>query len=284
MMYKEKDQIKIGLRAVGLRPVYDSLMAQIGTAEVRTVSYAKGTTLEWMFFRRNGNGPLRIDNMVVWESETPFVGFEFDVDHEGQRYTFTVPMVCGNFALLKSGDIPVVAAVTPAPPPTPMEKVQEPPVAAAPVVVPEKKTFGFIADLGYYRQFDPANYLLVRGGVEKFLGETTSIAAMIGAAPKLDGTDGTSAIVLDVFFNVYMSSVYMGVGIGGWITDGDTHELVEEDSEDSDVDLILNLGAKVYEKPDAMTLSVFLEARSAFDELDEAKEYGYFGGGLRFQF
>jgi hypothetical protein len=118
---------------------------------------------------------------------------------------------------------------------------------------------------------------------------------MIGVAPKIGGSDGDSALLLDVIaqynwlqsfdswsFSQYNWSLptlrgFTGLGLGGWFTSGD----VEDDSEDSDLDIIANIGVRLPHNPD---ISVFLEMRNAVDELDSISEYGRFGAGVRFQF
>ena len=158
-----------------------------------------------------------------------------------------------------------------------------------------------IADLGYFRQSDPADYLFGRVGIDFKLfpndpeRENISLLTMIGVAPKIGGSDGDSAFLLDVIaqydwlqsfdswsFSHYRLSLptlrgFTGLGLGGWFTSGD----VENDSEDSDLDIIANIGVKLPNNPD---ISVFLEMRNAIDELDDISEYGRFGAGVRFRF
>jgi hypothetical protein len=275
MVAEKKWEIKVGFKAAGIGPVYDSFMDQIGKAEIREVTYEKGTTLQWMFFRRNGEGPLLVDNHVVWESDTPISAYEFDIDHDGQRYTFSVPFVCGNIALKGIG--PIVAPVAPVAPPA-EEVVEQTPPPVAPAVAP--KLMPFVVDLGLSYQVDPATYLIARIGYEHYLTDNISVLGMVGVAPKLDGPDGESAFIIDVFANYNWSKWYAGIGLGGWITDGDD----DLDAEDSDLDLILNVGSEIYEKPDAYTLSLYVEARSGIDEISDFDLYGQLGAGLRVHF
>ncbi|WLE95456.1 MAG: hypothetical protein QTN59_12270 [Candidatus Electrothrix communis] len=154
-------------------------------------------------------------------------------------------------------------------------------------IPPCPPSFHFIADLGYYRQSDPADYLFGRAGIEYNLSgsaswlEGVSLLTMIGAAPKIGGSDGDSGFQLDVIaqYNWLQSSIrgFTGLGLGGWFTSGDT----EDDSGDSDLDIIANIGVRVLDNPN---MSIFLEMRNAVDELDSISEYGRFGAGVRFQF
>ncbi|MCI5159936.1 MAG: hypothetical protein D3906_16215 [Candidatus Electrothrix sp. AUS1_2] len=73
--------------------------------------------------------------------------------------------------------------------------------------------------------------------------------------------------------------VFLGFGLGGWMSDGDD----DIDSEDSDVDIIAQVGAQIFNYQEFNT-SLFFEARSGIDEMDNMSRYGRFGLGLRFRF
>ncbi|XOF34506.1 MAG: hypothetical protein ACL93V_04225 [Candidatus Electrothrix sp. YB6] len=149
------------------------------------------------------------------------------------------------------------------------------------------KALRFIGDLGYLRLSDPADYLFARLGVEysPFTDtslEDVSFLALVGAAPKVSGSDGDDALLVDLFAQYNWSESFdgfLGIGLGTWISSGDD----DSDSEDTDIDFLANIGARVYGDPDDFNISVFLEARNAVDELDSISEYGRFGIGLRFQ-
>lgn len=279
MMEEQKDDVKKGLQLAGMGELYEPLMVQLPNAEIRTVQYQKGQTLEWMFFRKNGTGPVRIDRNVIWESETPFTGYEFDIDFKEKRYTFVVPLVCGNVALSGIGPIPVVA---PAPVPVPAsEPAPEPAVAPAPVPVQAAPSpFSFVADLGYLYQTDPAHHLFARVGLEYKINDNFSLLGMVGAAPKVDGYESKSATMIDAMINYNWPKAFIGLGLGGWITGGDS----DLDTEDNGLDIILDAGYQVYEKPDSFKVSAFVELRSSVDEMSDFNMYGRLGGGLRFTF
>ena len=163
------------------------------------------------------------------------------------------------------------------------------------------RPLSFIADLGYFRQSDPADYLFGRVGIEHKLFPNDpqygniSLLTMIGAAPKVGGSDGDSAFLLDVItqYNWLLPSDswslpqynwtapalrgFTGLGLGGWFTSGD----VEDDSGDNDLDIIFNIGVRLPNRPN---VSIFLEMRNAVDELDDISEYGRFGAGVRCEF
>ncbi|MGR0482486.1 MAG: hypothetical protein ACTFAL_14085 [Candidatus Electronema sp. V4] len=148
----------------------------------------------------------------------------------------------------------------------------------------------FVGDIGYFKQTDPADYAFGRIGAEwsPFAAgsgfENVSFLAMLGVSAQVGGDDGDDALLLDVFaqYNWKAGDVdgWVGLGLGGWITSGD----VDDDSGDTDIDVMANVGARVYGDPNAFNASLFLEIRSAVDEFDGLAEYGRFGGGLRLKF
>ncbi len=148
----------------------------------------------------------------------------------------------------------------------------------------------FLADLGYYRQSDPADYLFGRFGIEykPFAQDSSfkdvSLLTMLGVVPRIKGDDGDDALLLDVIaqYNVPSPDMFIGIGLGGWFTSGD----VNHDSADSDLDIIANIGLNVgeYVGKKNSDFAVFFEIRSAVDELDALAEYGRFGAGVRFRF
>jgi hypothetical protein len=159
-----------------------------------------------------------------------------------------------------------------------------------PPVVETERPFKFVGDLGYFKQTDPADYIFGRFGVEysPFATgsdfENISFLGMIGAAAQVNGADGDDALLLDVFANYNWKAGdvdgWVGLGVGGWITSGD----VEDDSGDTDIDVMANIGARVYGDPKDFNVSLFLEVRSAVDEFDGLAEYGRFGAGVRCKF
>ena len=147
----------------------------------------------------------------------------------------------------------------------------------------------YVADAGYLRLSDPADFGFGRIGVEYAFNQRLSFLGMIGGATKSDGSDGEDAWLIDFLLqynlafmqvNDAWNPIFLGVGLGGWMSDGDD----EIDSEDSDIDIIAQVGAQLFGHPDSFNTSVFLEARSGIDEIDNLSEYGRFGAGLRFRF
>lgn len=137
-----------------------------------------------------------------------------------------------------------------------------------------------LADAGYLYQRDPAHYLLLRAGLEHRLSEELSLLFMVGASPRLSGSDGASAGILDLLVNYSWPRVFVSAGVGAWVTSGDA----DNDAENSQMDLIADIGTRIYGEPEAFNVSLFGEARSGVDELDNMGKYGRFGLGLRFRF
>ncbi len=272
MVKNNQKDVKAGFVKAGHGEIADAFILQLPKAEITTKKYHKGQTFHWMFYRRGGKGPVRIDKKVVWESDEPFTAYEFFVDYNGKRYTFVVPPVCGNITLMAINPVPA--------PPKPVA----PPVVEAPAVPPPPVKAAknpFLFDVGFLHQLDPANYIVVRGGIEYEFTENFSLIGMVGGAIHLNGEDGESALLIDVLANYKWSSgMFIGVGLGGWITSGDD----DLSQEDSDLDVIVNLGARIFGEPDGFNSSIFIEFRSAVDEMDEFDEFGRFGAGLRFNF
>jgi hypothetical protein len=346
--------VEKGFELAGRSDLYKPFMAQIATAKIEKVDFPKGSHFEWMFFKKKGKGKLRIAKDVTWANNTTFPGYQFDVEHNGTRSTFVIPLGCGNVALMGESKIQEVAKTVVAKPNqapkcgmtvTPVkaycgetitvdarnssdadgsiakmkitvvddrgqvvsEKVVDGKSLVGEVAMPcgkntvkvsvtdDKgtdatsaqcavdvtgiKRVRLIGDVGYYRQFDPGHYLFGRIGGEYRFNEDWSILGLVGGAWLFEGRDGSNAFLADVLGEYKFGSRYfVDLGVGGWITDGDS----DLDAENSELDLIAGVGARVYGEPENFNVSVFLEARSAFDE--NLADYGRFGVGVRFRF
>ncbi|MGB5684818.1 MAG: hypothetical protein WBM35_03335 [Candidatus Electrothrix sp.] len=167
-----------------------------------------------------------------------------------------------------------------------VEKVVEGPAPCCPECLYPVR---FVADMGYLRLSDPADFGFGRIGVEYAFNQRLSFLGMIGGAAKADGNDGDDAWLIDFMlqYNIFFmqvadtwNPVFLGFGLGGWMSNGDD----DIDSEDSDIDIIAQVGTQIYGHPDSFNTSVFFEARSGIDEFDDLSMYGRFGAGLRFRF
>jgi len=409
MMRDKQADIEKGLKKAGYPELVEPLQEQFPSAEVEEIEYDQDTTFQWMFFKRNGKGKVKVAKDLTWGGKKALNGYEFSIDNDCTRYTFAVPLKCGNLALLKFETIencgvvscedcfttcaecqksqngcpdicskckdieedccatcqekcpaeckdnpdapgcPEECSICPEeclPDPVP-ETVVDPcedcpagcpaacrenpegkdcpteckecPEECLPELPPvvtcddcpaecednpyakecpaacqeldcfDSRPLRFIGDIGYLRLSDPADFAFGRIGVEykpyTYMDnafKNVSFLAMVGAAPKVSGSDGADALLVDVFAQYNWSQGFdgfIGLGLGGWISDGDD----DLDSEDTDIDILANIGARVYGDPDEFNISIFLEARNAVDELDSISQYGRFGIGLRFQ-
>jgi hypothetical protein len=279
MVQTEQADVQKGFELAGHSELFETFMAQLSTVQIDRVDFQKGSKFEWMFYKKKGNGAVRIAKDVTWGNDKPFPGFKFDLDKDGNRYSFAVPLGCGNIALIGVSAVPAVAAPPPVEAPVASVAAPEDVVAVPDAIAPVDKV-GFIADVGYYHQIDPGHYLFGRVGLEYKLSEEFSILGLIGGAGHVDGLDGKSAFMADLLGEYSFSRYFIDFGIGAWITDGDD----DIPAENSQMDLIAGIGARIFGEPDAFNTSLFLEVRSAPDELSDLMDYGRFGVGLRFRF
>ncbi|NTW88881.1 MAG: hypothetical protein HGB26_07115 [Desulfobulbaceae bacterium] len=354
MLQAKNPEVAKGFALAGRSDLYEPFMDQVAKTKIDLVQFPKGSQFQWMFYKKKGKGTVRIVKDVNWGNDKPFPGFQFNVDKAGTRYTFVIPLGCGNVALMGESKIPEVAA---APPPankppqcgmtvtpaktfcgenvtvdgrtstdpdgeiakmtiafvdesgkTVSQKVVEGKTLMSEVAVPcgtntlkvtvadnkgleatspacAVKVTGtnrmrFLADLGYYRQFDPSNYVFGRVGMEYKLTDQFALLGLLGWAPEVHGKDGASAFLADLLAEYSFSRYFVDFGVGGWITNGDS----DLDAENSQLDLIAAVGARVYGEPDTFNASLFLEVRSGVEELDAMDEFGRFGLGVRFRF
>jgi hypothetical protein len=133
---------------------------------------------------------------------------------------------------------------------------------------------GTVVDTGFSYQDDPASYLFVRMGYEFPLFDRLSLIAYLGGYFRIHGYEGGSAVVADAMLDYHWwNRLSFGMGAGYWWT-----------GNDGQVDLIANVGVLVYGKPDSFNSTLFLEARSEINELDNLHNLGRFGLGIRFRF
>src|SRR6516162_2233888 len=124
MAAANRTQISSVLSQAGLGDISTSFLNVIATGYVSDTTVAPGTHMDWMALKRAGRASVL--HNVRWTGAQAFDAFQFSVEANGYSYTFVVPKICGNFALLSRAPIPVAAAPPP-PLPEPEPVVQAPP-------------------------------------------------------------------------------------------------------------------------------------------------------------
>ena len=128
MAATNQTQISSVLAQAGLGDISTSFLNVIATGYVSDTTVAPGTHMDWMALKRAGRASVLRN--VRWTGQQAFEAFQFSVEANGYSYTFVVPKICGNFALLSRAPVPV--AVAPPPPPPPAPEPEPAPVVQAP--------------------------------------------------------------------------------------------------------------------------------------------------------
>ncbi len=151
---------------------------------------------------------------------------------------------------------------------------------ACKLTVEGRSRMNMVADLGAYHMFDPGTWVFGRVGLEYHIDDNWSVLGLVGFAPHVGGSDGDSAALVDVLGEYRVDRFFVNLGLGGWISKGDS----DIDYEDNDLDIIAGLGYRLYGEDEGFNTSVFTELRSGVDELGKIIDCGRFGAGLRFRF
>src|SRR5215475_6753305 len=131
MVTTNQSQVTSALQQAGVGDMSTAWLNTVNTGYVSDTTVAPGTHFDWMALKRAGR-PGVLHN-VRWTGAQSFDAFQFSVEYNGYNYTFIVPKICGNFALLSRTAV-VAAAPPPAPAPEP------PPPPPAPVAAPPPPT------------------------------------------------------------------------------------------------------------------------------------------------
>jgi hypothetical protein len=120
--------------------------------------------------------------------------------------------------------------------------------------------------------FDPATYAFGRVGYEYPFAERWSAMGFIGGFIRFEGDDYGDAFIADALLNYYITEkMFVGGGVGLWAGD------------ETQADLILNVGYLIHENPGVMKTSLFIEGRCEADNLTSSNSTRL-GAGVRFQF
>ncbi len=346
------EDIKAGFALAGLPELYQPFMNQYPDAEIREIRVAKGETLAWMLYKKNGKGPVRITRNVSWGADSPFKAYELDIDYNGSRYVMVIPFACGNLALREVSNIPAPVVEPPKenlPPQTIAFALPETANCNTPATVDARKSNDpdgtvekvsitatgpdgkvvldtvltekpfvtdfarpcgkttiqvtavdnlglagntvdlavegvrstrLVGDVAFMRQFDPSNWAVIRTGIEHYFTDSFSVLALLGGGAKTGGNIGEPVFVADLLAKYSYGDAFAAVGLGGWVSDGNSDNKLE----DNDLDVVTELGYRVCGDPGDMNFSVFAEARFGTDELENVAKYGKYGIGLRVQF
>lgn len=151
---------------------------------------------------------------------------------------------------------------------------QSSPAECTQTVMVVKHKGGPVIDVGVAHQFDPATYVFGRVGYEYPFADKWSVLGFIGGFAEVDEDDneGDSAFTADALVNYYFNEkLFAGGGIGYW------------SGHDGELDLIVNMGYLVYEKPGSFKTSLFVEGRCFAEELISSSA-SRLGLGVRFHF
>ncbi len=142
-----------------------------------------------------------------------------------------------------------------------------------------------VAAVGFMHLLDPANFMTMRGGLEYWLNENVSFLGMLGYNFHLDGNQGDDAFSADALALYHFSRYFVGGGLGWWNMDDSSFDKNQREILDgSNLDLILHAGARIYGEADAFNVSLFGEARTFADSLDDIDVSSRFVAGLLFRF
>ena len=300
-----KADVKRGFAKAGAAELSEPFMEQLKTAKLEPVNIRPGEALKWMIYKKKGK--VAVSKDLVWSGKAPFQAYRMVVRYNDREYEFIMPKVCLNISLKEVTEVPKVMAppppspkeepkaapppkepeakipetVSPTPAPVPTPTPTPTPTPAPAPVVPEsgepkaaaKKGF-IVADIGPLFRFDVSVFAMGRLGYRYKFTDQLALTGLVGFAALIDGDNDNPAFLADAIFTYHPSKrIYLGAGVGLWAS-----------SEDSKGDLILEIGFPLTDSSKGPNFELFVEGRSAFDQMDEFGKYGRVGGGLRVLF
>ena len=192
---------RIAIRSVMVMAGYGDVSSQLAdgfsVSEVTDTTITPGSRFLFMALKRGG-APAVLRN-VRWAGRDSFEAFQFKVTAGGYVYSFIVPKVCGNFALVSKVAAPGPSAPQPPPapePPPPPPPAYEPPPPPPPpppavvaAVVEETEYEPWIASFNVGNYFEasggalnevldvPINRSIAFGGQIAYLWQSTNLGA-----------------------------------------------------------------------------------------------------------
>ncbi|MFH0780828.1 MAG: hypothetical protein V2B20_02605 [Pseudomonadota bacterium] len=217
---------------------------QVMTVDASRSTDSDGSVSQVLFQLLDGSNTVVDEKM---DNQAPFIQ-EFTIPCGSPTYTVRTTVIDNNGAKSNQADC--------------IEKI---------AVV--KGRGGPVVDVGLAHQFDPASYVFGRVGYEVPITENLTVMGLVGGFARFAGDDGDGGVfTADALMNYYFTDkLFAGAGVGFW------------SGNDGKAELIANVGYLVYEKPDVMKVSVFVEGRSEADDLF-ASRASQLGAGIRFQF
>lgn len=267
MVESLRSDLKNGFERVGAADLFEGFVTQVNQGDIDTIKVQPGQKMQWMIFR-NARA-VKVITDLVWAGNEPFTAYQLDVEKSGTRYSFIIPVICGNVALVEASTVPASASA-----PLPVTAPQETATPASPPAAVEPDKGHFVADIGVMYMDEPVTYLPVRVGYDYRFCDYFSLLGLVGYAPVIHGKGGIDdgAIMADLLGVFRYGRMFLGAGAGYWHSDLSEHG-----------DGIAELGYILFGEPEEQNVSLFVEGRSAFDEFDHL-EKGRIGAGVRFQF
>ena len=253
----------------------DALISAITAGDFNDVMLPIGTEFEWMGVRRRTTGDADTVTKLRWGGDAPVDAYSIETVADGNVYTFVIPKVCCNLAMLTQ--------VTEAPVEEVAEVVEEAPAAAgvlpfiAPFIGYEDRVRdecpedpGEAYGDGHQTQNDGAIAGAILG-LLKPLNDRTSLLAQLGGAYNFDDSTHSTAFA-DIGVNHKVGEKgFVGGGIGIWDIN---------DSDNTDGSFFLQGGVDAFETSKGKA-QWFAEARALFDEPGDNT---IFMTGMRFFF
>ena len=253
----------------------DALISAITAGDFNDVMLPIGTEFEWMGVRRRTTGDADTVTKLRWGGDAPVDAYSIETVTDGKIYTFVIPKVCCNLAMLTQ--------VTDAPVEQVAEVVEEAPAAAgvlpfiAPFIGYEDRVrdecpehSGEAYGDGHHTQNDGAIAGAILGML-KPLNDRTSLLAQLGAAYNFDDSTHSTAFA-DIGVNHKVGEKgFIGGGVGIWDIN---------DSDNTDGSFFLQGGIDAFETSKGKA-QWFAEARALFDE---PSDNTIFMTGMRFFF
>ena len=253
----------------------DALISAITAGDFNDVMLPIGTEFEWMGVRRRTTGSADTVTKLRWGGDAPVDAYSIETVTDGKVYTFVIPKVCCNLAMLTQ--------VTDAPVEEVAEVVEEAPAAAgvlpfiAPFIGYEDRVRdecpedpGEAYGDGHHTQNDGAIAGAILG-LLKPLNDRTSLLAQLGGAYNFDDSTHSTAFA-DIGVNHKVGEKgFVGGGIGIWDIN---------DSDNTDGSFFIQGGIDAFETSKGKA-QWFAEARALFDE---PSDNTIFMTGMRFFF